>query len=91
MIMIGLYCYRRRVIQKKNIEETETEFTEPIMRYQIPNKTIREHIRSGSDSATPLMELLASSKPGELIQYSVDSIEYVNDLGEGEFGKVFQG
>lgn len=62
------------------------------MEYKLENMTsIREHIRSADSTINPLMELLASSKPGELIQYPVDCIEYVKELGEGQFGKVFQG
>jgi len=58
----------------------------------ISNMTsIREHILNSESTTNPLMELLASSKPGELIQYPVDCIEYVKELGEGQFGKVFQG
>lgn len=29
--------------------------------------------------------------PSKLKQFSLDSIEYISDLGEGQFGLVFQG
>ena len=79
-------CYRRKESKrKKKLLDTERE-------YKLENMTsIREHIRSADSTINPLMELLASSKPGELIQYPVDCIEYVKELGEGQFGKVFQG
>ena len=86
LILIAVCCYRRRESQKKKkLYDTEME-------YKLENMTsIREHIRSADSTINPLMELLASSKPGELIQYPVDCIEYVKELGEGQFGKVFQG
>ena len=86
MILLAVCCYRRRETKKKKkLYEAEKE-------YNMQNMTsIREHIRSADSTFNPLMELLASSKPGELIQYPVDCIEYVKELGEGQFGKVFQG
>ena len=53
--------------------------------------SIRDHIRDNAFNNNPLQELLASAKPGEIIQYPLDCVEYIRDLGEGQFGKVFQG
>ena len=52
--------------------------------------SIRDRLREDTQT-NPLLDLLASSKPGELIQYPLDCVEYIQDLGEGQFGKVFQG
>ncbi|XP_065652140.1 tyrosine-protein kinase transmembrane receptor Ror isoform X4 [Hydra vulgaris] len=53
--------------------------------------SIRDHIRENAFNNNPLQELLASVEPGEIIQYPLDCVEYIRDLGEGQFGKVFQG
>ncbi|KAK3697507.1 hypothetical protein QZH41_002097 [Actinostola sp. cb2023] len=37
------------------------------------------------------MKVMSLYNPDDLIQYPLDKVEYVKDLGEGNFGQVFQG
>lgn len=79
VIILVLRHLRRKQQMYKGDHEGATSMT-----------SIRDRIRQDS-YVNPLMELLASSKPGELVQYPLDCVEYIRDLGEGQFGKVFQG
>ena len=66
----------------ENVDCCFSSFYEAEMDYNLKNtKSRREHIKSADSTINSVMDLLASSQPGKLIQYSVDSIEYVKELG----------
>lgn len=84
LVVATILLIKRKRGNQKLIEKTEMS--------HISNMTsIREHLRADTVNTNPLEELLASSKPGELLQYPLDCVEYIKELGEGQFGKVFQG
>lgn len=83
-VLFAIVCISRQRRNKRILFQTEMQ--------HVSNMTsIREHLRADTVSSNPLEELLASSKPGELLQYPLDCVEYIKELGEGQFGKVFQG
>ena len=82
--LISVILYIRHRIRQRKFKESDLEF--------LTNMTsIRDRLRQYSIDGNPLLELLASSKPGDLVQYPLDCVEYIRDLGQGQFGKVFQG
>ena len=82
--LISAVIYIRHRIRQRKFKESDLEF--------LTNMTsIRDRLRQYSIDGNPLLELLASSKPGDLVQYPLDCVEYIRDLGQGQFGKVFQG
>ncbi|XP_047144848.1 tyrosine-protein kinase transmembrane receptor Ror isoform X2 [Hydra vulgaris] len=85
MIVITILL-RRKCTKKKRKGEQKVSFQE-----LNTMTSIRDHIRENAFNNNPLQELLASVEPGEIIQYPLDCVEYIRDLGEGQFGKVFQG
>lgn len=53
--------------------------------------TVRDRIRQDS-TPNPLIEALARLTPSQKPPHCrLDKVEYVKDLGQGQFGKVFQG
>lgn len=52
--------------------------------------TMRDRLRAESLKSLD-SRLLRLYDPDKLKQYSLDHVQYVKDLGEGFFGKVFQG
>ena len=82
MIVLSAMCYIRHRIRRRKLNEKEYEFLKNM-------KSIRDRLHDYSINDN--LELLANAHPGDLIQYPLDCVEYVRDLGEGQFGKVFQG
>ena len=52
--------------------------------------TMRDRLRAESLKSLD-SRLLGLYDPNKLRQYRLDHVQYVKDLGEGFFGKVFQG
>lgn len=52
--------------------------------------TMRDRLRAESLKSLD-SRLLRLYDPNKLKQYRLDHVQYVKDLGEGFFGKVFQG
>lgn len=82
LLSLSAMCYLRHRIRRRKLNEKEYEFLRNM-------KSIRDRLHDYSINDN--LELLASAHPGDLIQYPLDCVEYVRDLGEGQFGKVFQG
>lgn len=82
LLSLSAMCYIRHRIRRRKLNEKEYEFLRNM-------KSIRDRLHDYSINDN--LELLASAHPGDLIQYPLDCVEYVRDLGEGQFGKVFQG
>lgn len=53
--------------------------------------TMRDRLRADTIMALDEMKVMSLYNPDDLIQYPLDKVEYVKDLGEGNFGQVFQG
>ncbi|XP_031556570.1 muscle, skeletal receptor tyrosine protein kinase-like isoform X3 [Actinia tenebrosa] len=53
--------------------------------------TMRDRLRADTMLALDETKLLSLYNPDEMTQFPLDRVEYVRDLGEGNFGQVFQG
>ena len=53
--------------------------------------SMRDRIRAESLRVLDQSKVMSLFNPDDLLQYSLDRVEYVRDLGEGNFGQVFQG
>lgn len=53
--------------------------------------TMRDRLRADTMLALDETKLLSLYNPDDMVQFPLDRIEYVKDLGEGNFGQVFQG
>ena len=73
-VIIAAVCLRRYHRRRRG-KKTEFDFLTTMT-------SIRDRIREESQ-VNPLLEMLANSKPGDLIQYPLDCVEYIQDLGEG--------
>lgn len=82
LLSFSAICYIQQRVRRRKLNEKEYEFLRNM-------KSIRDRLNDYSINDN--LELLASAPPGDLIQYPLDCVEYVRDLGEGQFGKVFQG
>ncbi len=87
IILLAWYIRRRK---KSKLEEEKKEAAKDLELFS-NFTTVRDRIRQDS-VPNPLLAALAQLKPEEKPpQCHLDKVEYVKDLGQGQFGKVFQG
>ena len=85
---MAVLVWRTRASNKRELKEVETikdlELFTTIT-------TVRDRIRQDS-MPNPLVEALSQLSPDQKPpQCRLDRMEYIKDLGQGQFGKVFQG
>ena len=75
-----IICVKKRRSKKEKVNEDVELFV-----------SMRHRLREDS-TQNPLMDALAKMDPeDEPPNCRLDNVEYVKDLGQGQFGKVFQG
>ena len=83
VVACKLFTNSTRKLKEKNAQKDMELFT--------TFTTVRDRIRQDS-MPNPLVEALAKLSPDQKPpQCRLDRMEYVKDLGQGQFGKVFQG
>ena len=87
-VLVAVLVWRTRASNKRELKEVETikdlELFTTIT-------TVRDRIRQDS-MPNPLVEALSQLSPDQKPpQCRLDRMEYIKDLGQGQFGKVFQG
>ena len=78
-VISAAFCIRHRIRQKK-FKASDLEFI-----------SMRDQFRQRSTDGNPSLELLADLKQVDLVQYSLVCVEFIRDLRQGQFGKVFHG
>ena len=87
--LIAIIIWRSRSRAKRR--ELEQEEAKKDLEMFTTITTVRDRIRQDS-MPNPLVEALARLTPDQKPpQCRLDRMEYVKDLGQGQFGKVFQG
>lgn len=83
-LIFGLWCRRNRKREGAKIDPgTPPTSTRP-------SNSVKDHINRLSEEGLLISKILISD-PKQIKQYPVDMITYEKDLGEGQFGQVFQG
>lgn len=86
--LIGIMIFRSKREKKQKYQEEEVKRDFEMFS---TITTVRDRIRQDS-MPNPLVEALARLTPDQKPpQCRLDKVEYVKDLGQGQFGKVFQG
>ena len=89
--LIVFFLYRRR---KKRDEHAKldpgTPRTNPRILGMFPSISVKDHINKLTADDL-LKSKISVTDPKQIKQYPVDMIAYEKDLGEGQFGQVFQG
>jgi hypothetical protein len=86
MVLFTIIVIIYFVIRRKKIER-ECAFK----RVTFTAVTMRDRLRADTMLALDQTKLLSLYNPDDMIQFPLDRVEYVKDLGEGNFGQVFQG
>ena len=53
--------------------------------------SMRDRLRADSIRMLDQSKIMSLFNPDDITQYPLDRVEYVKDLGQGNFGNVFQG
>ena len=89
LLALLVFILLRRRLNKR--QEYKRQEFEKDMELFTGFTTVRDRIRQDS-MPNPLMEALSRLNPEHKPpQCRLDRVEYVKDLGQGQFGKVFQG
>ena len=84
MVCVIVFLIRRRRKKKRDAVDNARALSHK------GSMTMRDRLRAESLKSLD-SRLLGLYDPKKLRQYPLDDVQYVKDLGEGFFGKVFQG
>lgn len=88
VILVAVLIWKHRANKKRELEEHEKKKDFEMF---TTITTVRDRIRQDS-MPNPLVEALSQLSPDQKPpQCRLDRMEYIKDLGQGQFGKVYQG
>ena len=88
VLVVAVIVWKRRAVEMQKLKEEEEKKDIELF---TTITTVRDRIRQDS-MPNPLIAALSQLSPDQKPpQCRLDRMEYVRDLGQGQFGKVYQG
>lgn len=90
LIVVKCCAKHRRTKSKKKLAIEKVALNEVMTRID-SSSTMKERLSHILDESSLSSKIAKMYDPKKLRQFSLDTIEYISDLGEGQFGLVFKG